>query len=264
MDLLDGRRLVITGVLTEASLASEVTRIALAEGAEVLLTSPVCRAHRLTSRVAPRLGVDAEVLELDVTLQEDLDGLASAVREAGWDRVDGVVHALGYLPEGWDATSFSGTPWSIAREVFEVTAWSLAAVVEALDPLLVRGSAVVGLTQDSSQVWGDPDWLQVAHASLQATARSLAKALGPRGVRVNLVSCGPVTTLLSRAVPGRDEVGEEFDRRAPLGWDSGSAQATARAAVMLLSDWFPATTGEVIVVDGGAGAVGVDSSTYVG
>ena len=257
MGLLEGKRLIITGVLTEASLASEVTRIALAEGAEVQLTSPVCRAHRITSRVAPRLGVDSEVLELDVTLREDLEGLAAAVRESGWDRVDGVVHALGYLPEGWDATSFAGTPWSIAREVFEVTAWSLAAVVEALDPLLVKGSAVVGITQDSSQVWGDPDWLQVAHASLQATARSLARALGPRGVRVNLVSSGPVSTLLARAIPGRAELTGTYDERAPLGWDGSSATATARAAVMLLSEWFPATTGEVVVVDGGAGAVGV-------
>lgn len=257
MGLLEGRRLIVTGVLTEASLASEVTRLALAEGAEVLLTSPVCRAHRITSRVAPRLGVEAEVLELDVTLREDLDGLATAVRDAGWDRVDGVVHALGYLPEGWDATSFQGTPWSVAREVFEVTAWSLAAVVEALDSLLVKGSAVVGLTHDSDQVWGDPDWLQVAHASLQATARSLATSLGPRGVRVNLVSSGPVATLLARALPGHRELGQTYAERAPLGWDATSPTATARAVLMLLSEWFPATTGEVVVVDGGAGSVGV-------
>ncbi len=167
------------------------------------------------------------------------------------------MHALGYLPETWDATSFAGTPWAVAREVFEVTAWSLAAVVDALDPLLVRGSAVVGITQDSDRVWGSPDWLQVAHASLRATARSLARDLGPRGVRVNLVSCGPVATLLARAVPGHADLATSYDARAPLGWDATSASATARAAVMLLSPWFPATTGEVVVVDGGAGAVGV-------
>ena len=257
MTLLAGRRLVVTGVLTESSLASEVVRVALAEGAEVLLTSPVCRAHRITSRVAPRLGVEAPVLELDVTLQQDLEALADAVREAGWDRVDGVVHALGYLPEGWDATSFAGTPWSTAREVFEVTAWSLAAVVEALDPLLGKGSAVVGITQDTSRVWGAPDWLQVAHAALAATSRSLARDLGPRGIRVNLVSCGPVATLLARALPGHAELAATWDARAPLGWDATSAEPVARAAVALLSDWFPATTGEVVVVDGGAGAVGV-------
>ncbi len=255
--MLDGRRLVVTGVLTEASLASEVVRVALAEGAEVLLTSPVCRAHRITSRVAPRLGVDAPVLELDVTLAEDLAVLEAAVREAGWDRVDGVVHALGYLPEEWDATSFASTPWSVAREVFEVTAWSLAAVVTALDPLLVKGSSVVGMTQDSAKVWGDPDWLQVAHASLSATARGLARQYGPRGVRVNLVSCGPVTTLLARAIPGHTDLAATYDARAPLGWDARTATPAAQAAVMLLSSWFPATTGEVVVVDGGAGAVGV-------
>lgn len=257
MSLLVGRRIVVTGVLTEASLASEVVRVALVEGAEVLLTSPVCRAHRLTSRVAPRLGVDAPVLELDVTLQDDLNALSGAVRDAGWDRVDGVVHAMGYLPEGWDATTFAGTPWSVAREVFEVTAWSLAAVVEALDPLLQSGSAVVGITQDSDRVWGSPDWLQVAHASLRATARSLARDLGPRGIRVNLVSCGPVATLLARALPDHPDVAAAFEKRAPLGWDTGSGTPAARAAVMLLSSWFPATTGEVVVVDGGASSVGV-------
>ena len=257
MSLLEGKRLVVTGVLTESSLASEVVRVARAEGAEVLLTSPVCRAHRITSRLAPRLGVEQPVLELDVTLEEDLLALTAAVRDAGWDRVDGVVHSLGYLPEGWDATSFAGTPWALASQVLEVTSWSLAAVVHALDPLLVRGSAVVGLTQDTSQVWGAPDWLQVAHASLAATARSLAREVGPRGVRVNLVASGPVATLLSRAVPGHEQLAGEFDRRAPLGWDGTSANATARAAVMLLSDWFPATTGEVVVVDGGATSMGV-------
>jgi enoyl ACP reductase len=257
MSLLAGRRIVVTGVLTEASLASAVVRLALAEGAEVLLTSPVCRAHRITSRVAPRLGVAEPVLELDVTLEQDLAALAEAVREAGWDRVDGVVHALGYLPEGWDATTFAATPWRIASEALEVTAWSLAAVIEALDPLLVKGSAVVGITSDTSRTWGSADWLQVAHAALAATARGLARELGPRGVRVNLVASGPVRTLLARALPSHDELAAEVDRRAPLGWDSSSAEATAKAVVMLLSPWFPATTGQVVPVDGGATVVGV-------
>lgn len=257
MTLLAGRRVVITGVLTEASLASAVVRLALAEGAEVLLTSPVCRAHRITSRVAPRLGVNEPVLELDVSLEQDLLDLADAVREAGWDRVDGVVHSLGYLPEGFDATTFAATPWNIAGQALEVTAWSLAAVTQALDPLLVKGSSVVGITCDSSRTWGPADWLQVSHAALAATARGLARELGPRGVRVNLVASGPVHTLLARALPGHAEVAEEYDRRAPLGWDAGSAEATAQAVVLLLSSWFPATTGQVLTVDGGATALGV-------
>ena len=256
MSLLAGQRLVVTGVLTEASLASAVVRLALAEGAEVLLTSPVCRAHRLTTRVAPRLGVTEPVLELDVTLEQDLAALAAAVRDAGWDRVDGVVHALGYLPEGFDATTFAGTPWSIASQAVQVTAWSLAAVVQALDTLLLRGAAVVGITSDSAKMWGSADWLQVSHAALAATARGLARELGPRGVRVNLVASGPVHTLLARALPGHAALAAEFDRRAPLGWDASSAEATAKAVVMLLSPWFPATTGQTVTVDGGATAVG--------
>ncbi len=255
--LLEGQRLIVTGVLTEASLASAVVRLALAEGADVLLTSPLCRGHRLTSRVAPRLGVTAPVLELDVTLEQDLADLADAVRDAGWDRVDGVVHALGYLPEGFDSTTFAGTPWSLAGQSVEVTAWSLAALIHALDPLLVRGSAVVGITSDSSRTWGPADWLQVSHAALAATARGLARELGPRGVRVNLIASGPVNTLLARALPSHPGLVEESAQRAPLGWDATSPDATAKAVVMLLSSWFPATTGQVIAVDGGATAVGV-------
>lgn len=256
MSLLAGRQLVVTGVLTEASLASAVVRCAVAEGAQVLLTSPVCRAHRITSRVAPRLGVTDPVLELDVTLEQDLASLAEAVRESGWERVDGVVHALGYLPEGFDSTTFAGTPWAIAGQALEVTAWSLAAVVHALDPLLHRGSSVVAITCDTARTWGTADWLQVSHAALAATARGLARELGGRGIRVNMVAAGPTHTLLARALPSHLTLAEEFDRRAPLGWDATSAEATAKAVVILLSSWFPATTGQVLTVDGGATVIG--------
>jgi len=252
--LLAGKRLLATGVLTETSLASAVVRVAVEQGAEVLLTSPVCRGHRVTRRVAPRLGVTREVLELDVTLAEDLASLEGAVRAAGWDRVDGVLHAVAYLPEA--PGDFAATPWSAVGEVFQTAAWSLAALVHAVRPLLVPGSSVVGLELDPGRAERGQDWLGVARGALEATARYLARDLGPEGVRVNLVAAGPHRTLLSRALPGHAQLTDEWGDRAPLGWDATDPTAVARTVVALLSDWLPVTTGEVVHADGGAHAVG--------
>jgi enoyl ACP reductase len=254
--LLEGRRLLVTGVLTETSLATAVVRTAREQGAEVLLTSPLCRGWTVTTRLAPRLGVESDVLELDVTLPEDLVELAPAVRAAGWDRLDGLVHAVAYLPEADRSGGFAALPWPVVGQTLQTAAWSLAAVTGAVRPLLARGSCVLGLTFDSRRAWAPYDWLGVAQGSLEATARYLARDLGPDGVRVNLLSCGPQRTLLSRALPGHAQLGEQWDRRAPLGWDPGDRSAVGRAAVALLSDWFPATTGSVVHVDGGAHAVG--------
>jgi enoyl-[acyl-carrier protein] reductase I len=253
--LLAGKRLLATGVLTEASLASAVVREAVGQGAEVLLTSPVCRAHRVTSRVAPRLGVDAPVLELDVELPADLAALPGAVRDAGWDGVDGVLHAIAYLPDADRSDGFAAAPWEVVAPTLQSAAWSLAAVVHAARPLLHRGSSVVGLTLDPSRAREGADWLPVARAGLEATARQLARELGPDGVRVNLVACGPVRTMLSRALPQTDALAQQWRERAPLGWDPDDATAVARTVVALLSDWLPATTGEVVHADGGRHAV---------
>ena len=254
--MLEGKRLLVTGVLTEQSLASAVVRVAVEQGAEVLLGSPLCRAWTVTSKVAPRIGVEAPVLELDVTLPEDLAQLEATVREAGWDRVDGVLHAIAYLPQGAAAQAFSAQPWEATAEVFQTTAWSLAAVVHALRPLLPRGASVVGLDVDASRAWSSMGWLGVAQAGLEATARYLARELGPDGVRVNVVATGPHRTLLARALEGHEELAERWAREAPLGWDPKDATALAKAVVTLLSDWLPATTGEVLHVDGGMHVVG--------
>lgn len=247
-------------MLTEASLATAVVREARAQGADVLLTSPLCRGLAVTSRMAPRLGVESDVLELDVTLPDDLAGLEKAVRDAGWDRVDGVLHAIAYLPEADRSGGFASLAWEGVAETFQTAAWSLPALATAVRPLLVRGSSVVALSFDTQRAWPGQDWLGVAQASLESAARYLARDLGPDGVRVNVVSAGPQKTLLSKAVPGFLELGAGWDERAPLGWDALDRTAVARACVALLSDWFPATTGEVLHVDGGAHAVGTAST----
>jgi enoyl ACP reductase len=243
-------------VLTESSLASAVVRLARAQGAEVLLTSPLCRSYPLTARVAPRLGITAPVLELDVTLQEDLAGLESAVRAAGWDRIDGVLHAIGYAPDGVLGSAVSSVPWSGAGETLQASAWSLPALVHAVRPLLPRGASVVALDFDGTRAWSVYGWMGIAKAALEAAARYLAQELGPDGIRVNLVAAGPIKTMAARGVPGFNDVQGSWADRAPLGWDSSDPEPVARAVVALLSDWFPATTGEIVHVDGGVHAVG--------
>lgn len=243
-------------MLTEASLASAVVRRASAEGAQVLLTAPACRAHRLTSRVAPRLGVTAPVLELDVTVDADLASLADRVRAAGWDGVDGVLHAIAYAPEAALGDAVAATPWSDVSQALRASTWSLAALVHALRPLLRPGASVVGLDFDGTRAWPRYGWMGVAKAGLESTARYLARELGPEGVRVNLVASGPVRTMAARGIPGFAAVEGGWAERAPLGWDPGDPDAVARAVVVLLSDWLPRTTGEVLHVDGGAHAVG--------
>ena len=256
MGILEGKQLLVTGVLTEQSLASAVVRAAREQGADVLLTSPVCRALTVTRRVAPRLDVTREVLELDVTLPEDLADLARAVRATGWDRLDGVLHAIGYLPPVDRAAGFAAQPWDVVAETLQTGAWSLAALVHAVRPLLVRGSSVVGLDLDASRAWPGQDWLGVAQGALESTARYLAREVGPDGVRVNLIACGPQKTLLGKAIEHRDALVADWAARAPLGWDPDDRTAVAKAAVALLSDWLPATTGAVLHVDGGAHAIG--------
>jgi enoyl-[acyl-carrier protein] reductase I len=253
--LLAGKQLLVTGVLTEQSLATAVVRTAREQGAQVLLTSPVCRGIGVTRKVAARLGVPGDVLELDVTLPDDLAELEAAVRSAGWDRVDGVLHSIAYLPAE-ERPAFSAAPWDLVAPTLQTGAWSLAAIVHALRPLLVRGSSVVGLDLDARKAWPQQDWLGVAQGALESTARYLARELGPDGVRVNLIACGPQDTLLVRALGDRQELTSDWHARAPLGWDPADRTAVAKAAVALLSDWLPATTGSVLHVDGGAHAVG--------
>lgn len=252
--LLAGRRILVTGVLTPASLATGIAARAAQEGAVVVLSS-FGRARRLTERTARRLPGVPPVIELDVTSAADLTALPARVR-AHVDSLDGVIHAVAFAPPAALGDTLTAASWPEAAAALEVSAFSLASLLGALSPVLAGGASVVGLTFGPGQTWPGYGWMGVAKAALEATARGLARELGPQRVRVNLIAAGPVRTLAAAAVPGFASVEQHWGARAPLGWDIHDSGPVASAAVALLSDLFPATTGEVIHVDGGAHACG--------
>jgi enoyl-[acyl-carrier protein] reductase I len=254
MGLLDGKNIVITGVLTDASLAFGVARIAREEGANIVLTG-AGRALKLTQRTARKLGDDIDVYELDVTVPEH----GEAVREilsAKWGRVDGVLHSIGFAPEACLGDDFMGATWEDVAVAVHVSAYSLKALADAFAPLMGAGGAFVGLDFDNRQAWPAYNWMGVAKSALQSVSRYLAKELGPRGIRSNLIAAGPIKTMAAKSIPGFALFEDTWDDRAPLGWDVSDSEPVARACVSLLSDWFPATTGEIIHVDGGYHAMG--------
>jgi enoyl-[acyl-carrier protein] reductase I len=251
--LLSGKRVLVTGVLNDASIAFSVARRAQEEGAEVVLTS-FGRALSLTQRAARRLPSEAPIVELDVTNESDVDALAERVGGT----VDGVLHAIGFAPESCLGGGFLTAPWEDVAVALQISAFSLKALAMACAPLMPDGGSVVGLDFDNSRVaWPVYDWMGVAKAAFEATARYLARDLGPRGIRVNLVAAGPIRTIAARSIPGFEQFEQVWDQRAPLGWNVKDAEPVARACVALLSDLFPATTGEVVHVDGGFHAIGV-------
>jgi enoyl ACP reductase len=254
MGLLEGKNIVVTGVLTDASLAFAVARVAQAEGASIVLTG-AGRGLSLTTRTARKLEGDVDVLELDVTVPDHLVTVREALASK-WDRVDGVVHAIAYGPPATLGEDFMGAQWDDVAIAVHVSAYSLKALADAFVPLMQGGSSFVGLDFDNRQAWPAYNWMGVAKSALQSVSRYLAKELGPRGIRSNLVAAGPVRTMAAKSIPGFSKFEDVWDERAPLGWDITDPEPVARGCVALLSDFFPATTGEIVHVDGGFHAVG--------
>ena len=249
--MLAGKRILVTGVLNDSSIAFSVARLAQEQGAEVVLTS-FGRAMSLTRRAARRLPSEPPIVELDVSDPAQLDGLAAEVG----GRLDGVLHAIGFAPESCLGGGFLDAPWSDVAVAFQVSAYSLKALTVAALPLMGEGGSVVGLDFDNTKAWPVYDWMGVAKSAFESIARYLARDLGPRGIRVNLVCAGPIRTVAARSIPGFDRFEEVWSERAPLGWDLRDREPVAKACVALLSDWFPATTGEMVHVDGGFHAIG--------
>ena len=254
MGILDGKTILVTGVLTDQSIAFHVARLAQEQGASVVLTS-FGRALSLTRRSATRLPAEAPLVELDVTSTDDLDALAARVAEVA-PRLDGVVHSIGFAPESALGGRFLSTPWIDVATALEVSAYSLKSLAVACRPLMSSGGSIVGLDFDATVAWPTYDWMGVAKAALESTSRYLARDLGPEGIRVNLVAAGPIRTMAAKSIPGFSDFEQVWQGRAPLGWDLDDPEPAARACVALLSDWFPATTGEIVHVDGGVHSQG--------
>ena len=250
--MLEGKTLLITGVLMDSSIAFHVARMAQEEGATVVLTS-FGRTMRITQAIAKRLPRTPEVVELDVTNTEHLDTLAERLREHV-DHLDGVLHSIGFAPQG--AFNFLEGSWEDVATALHTSAYSLKALATASLPLMEDGGSVVGLTFDARYAWPVYDWMGVAKAAFESTNRYLARDLGPKGIRCNLVAAGPIRTTAAKSIPGFEAFERVWDERAPLGWDVNDGTPAARACVALLSDWFPATTGEIVHVDGGVHAMG--------
>jgi meromycolic acid enoyl-[acyl-carrier protein] reductase len=256
--LLDGKRLLVTGVLTDASIAFHVAKVAQNEGAEVVITG-FGRGLSITRRIAQRLPEAPDVLELDVTNAEHLESTAAELGRR-WGAVDGVVHAIGFAPESALGGGFLRTSWADVATALHISTYSFASLGRAFAPLLAEagGGSIVGLDFDSSVAWPSYDWMGVAKAGLESCCRYLARDLGEQGTRVNLVAAGPLRTIAAKSIQGFSELDSAWKRRAPLGWDPSNPEPVARVVCALLSDYLPAVTGEIVHADGGAHAIGAD------
>ncbi|MFI7589029.1 enoyl-ACP reductase FabI [Spongisporangium articulatum] len=254
MGLLEGKTLLITGVLMDSSIAWHVAKLAQEEGAEVILSS-FGRQMRITQAVAKKLPAPAPIVELDVANDEDLAALEGRLREHT-DRIDGVLHSIGFAPQSVLGGRFLKGKWEDVATAVQISAFSLKSLAMAVNPLMQSGGSIVGLTFDATVAWPIYDWMGVAKAALESTNRYLGKHLGPEGIRANLVAAGPIRTTAAKSIPGFEEFEKIWTERAPLGWDVRDPGPTAKACTMLLSDWFPATTASIIHVDGGFHAMG--------
>jgi enoyl-[acyl-carrier protein] reductase I len=252
--LLEGKRLLITGVITDSSIGFHVARVAQEQGATVVLTG--FGRLSLVERIAARLPETPPVIEMDVTNAEHLDGLAAAVG-SHVDGLDGVLHSIAYAPPSCLGEDFLDAPWEDVATAVQVSAYSLKSLTVACLPLMKDGGSVVGLDFDARIAWPAYNWMGVAKAALESTTRYLARELGPRGIRVNLVAAGPLGTMAAKSIPGFNLLRDAWGERAPLGWDTADATPVARSVCALLSDWLPATTGSMVWVDGGVHALGM-------
>ncbi|WP_084072923.1 enoyl-ACP reductase FabI [Demequina sp. NBRC 110052] len=254
MGMLEGKNILVTGVLTEGSIAFHVARLCQEQGATVLL-SGVGRSLKITQAMGRRLPVEAQVVELDVTDEEQVAALPERVREH-LPHLDGVVHSIGFAPQSVMGGNFMTGEWPDVSTAVQISAYSLKALAAATAPLMSEGGSIVGLTFDGRYAWPVYDWMGVAKAAFEAVSRYVARDLGPQGIRCNVVSAGPIKTTAAKHIPGFDQMESNWDTRAPLGWDSSDPEPAAKAVTALLTDWFPATTGEMIHVDGGVHAMG--------
>lgn len=257
LGIVEGKKFLVTGVLTPDSLAFGAARLAQLEGADVILTG-FGRAMSLTERTARKLPEATEILELDVTNREHPKRAAEAVAKR-FGRLDGILHSIAFAPEAAIGHGMFEASWPDVATAIEVSAYSLRVLTEGFMSLLeaAPSASIVGLDFDAQVAWPAYDWMGVAKAALESLTRYLARDLGPKRIRVNLVAAGPIRTVAAKAIPGFSDIEGAWAERAPLGWNvSEDSETVARACIALMSDWFPKTTGEIVHVDGGYHAIG--------
>ncbi|MHA4818831.1 enoyl-ACP reductase FabI [Streptomyces aculeolatus] len=251
--ILEGKRVLITGVLLESSIAFHAAKLAQEQGAEIILTA--FPRPTLTERIAKKLPRPTKVVELDVTDDEHLARIEGIVREE-LGGLDGVVHSVGFAPPDALGGNFLNTPFESVATAMHVSAFSLKSLTMACLPLMQGGGSVVGMTFDAQFAWPQYDWMGPAKAALEATSRYLARDLGKENVRCNLVSAGPIGSMAAKSIPGFTDLADVWNTRSPLEWDMADPEPAGRGIVALLSDWFPKTTGEIVHVDGGVHIMG--------
>jgi enoyl ACP reductase len=254
--LLDGKKLLITGVLTPQSIAFSAAKVALEQGAEIVLTN-FGRTVSLTQKTAKRLPSTPDVLDMDVTSDEQIAAVADELRER-WGRLDGFLHAIAFAPQDALGGNFLNTPWESVSTAFQTSAFSLKSLAAGMSPLMEGGGSIVSLDFDGRFAWPIYDWMGVAKAGLESVTRYLARDLGPRGIRVNTVSAGPIKTIAGKGIPGFEQISGSWERRAPLGWDVEDPTPVGNTVAFLLSDLSGGITGELIHVDGGFHAMGTE------
>ena len=254
MGILDGKRILITGVLTDTSLAFGVARLAQEQGAEIVLTG-AGRGLSITERTSRKLPTAPDVLELDITNPEHIESVRDKLREK-WGTLDGALHAIGYAPPACLGDDFMACYWEDVSTAIHISTYSLKALADVVVPLMQNGGSIVGLDFDATNSWPAYGWMGVAKSALESTSRYLARQLGPKNIRVNLIAAGPIKTIAAKSIPEFQQFEDGWNTQAPLGWDVFDTEPVAKSTVALLSDFFPSTTGEMIHVDGGFHATG--------
>lgn len=256
--LLEGKRILVTGVLTRHSIAFAAATMAQEQGAELIL-SGFGKGLALTQMSARKLPDPVDVLEMDVTNEEDIAAVAQHI-ESKWGNLDGFLHAIGFAPQNALGGEFLNTPWESVALSFKTSAFSLKSLAVEMLPLMKSGSSIVSLDFDASVAWPIYDWMGVSKAGMEAVNRYLARYLGKHGIRVNSIAAGPLATTAAKGIPGFDQLVSAWSKRAPLGWEPSNPEPVARSIAFLLSDWSAGITGEIIHVDGGYHAMGAEST----
>jgi meromycolic acid enoyl-[acyl-carrier-protein] reductase len=259
--ILEGKKILVTGVLTPASIAFAIADLVQREGAEIVLTS-FGRAMSLTEKSARRMKPTPDLLEMDVNQSDQVDAVAHALQDR-WGRLDGFVHAIAYAPPDALGGNFLTAPWESVETAFKTSTYSLKVMAQAFLPLMrEHGGSIVSLDFDNStQAWPVYDWMGVCKTALESVTRYLARDLGRYQIRVNALAAGPLETMAAKGIPGFERFRDTWAARSPLGWNTSDRTPVAKMACVLLSDWAPATTGEIIHVDGGYHAMGAELAT---